>query len=95
MVEIILRVSMKDVSHPGINQLPPFKQVGSISRHLFLLALDDIKEGEQQTASKCCREVSHDYAVRVHALGIDAGRKPLMILTTVCNQECIVPLIQE
>jgi hypothetical protein len=48
MVEII-RVSMKDASHPGINYL--IKHVGSIFRRLFLLALDDIKEGEKLSAT--------------------------------------------
>jgi Dynamin family len=44
MVQII-RVCMKDVSHPGINYL--IKHVGSIFRRLYLVAMDDIKQGEQ------------------------------------------------
>ena len=48
MVEII-RVCVKDVSHPGINYL--IKHVGSIFRRLFTLALADIKQGERFSAT--------------------------------------------
>lgn len=41
----ITKVCMKDVTHPGINNL--VKYVGSILRRLFILALEDIKEGEE------------------------------------------------
>lgn len=41
----IVRVCVKDVSHPGINYL--IKHVGSIFRRLFSLALEDVKEGEE------------------------------------------------
>jgi len=41
----IVRVCVKQVTHPGINYL--IKHVGSIFRRLFLLALDDVKQGEQ------------------------------------------------
>lgn len=47
MVEIT-KVSLKDVSHPGINYL--IKHVGSIFRRLFLIALADIKKGEEFSA---------------------------------------------
>eukprot|EP00923_Selenidium_pygospionis_P053396 GHVN01092496.1.p1 GENE.GHVN01092496.1~~GHVN01092496.1.p1 ORF type:complete len:876 (-),score=178.78 GHVN01092496.1:187-2814(-) len=43
IVEII-KVCLKDVSHPGINYL--IKHIGSIFRRLFLMALDDVKRGE-------------------------------------------------
>lgn len=45
----ITRVCVKDVSHPGINYL--IKHVGTIFRRLFGLALDDIKQGEQFSAT--------------------------------------------
>jgi hypothetical protein len=48
MVQII-RVCMKDVTHPGINYL--VKHVGSILRRLFALALEDIKQGEEFSAT--------------------------------------------
>lgn len=41
----IVRVCLKEVSHPGINFL--VKHVGSIFRRLFKIAMDDIKLGEQ------------------------------------------------
>ena len=44
MVEIT-RVCLKDVSHPGINYL--IKHVGSIFRRMFVIALEDIKQGEE------------------------------------------------
>ena len=44
MVEIT-RVCLKDVSHPGMNYL--IKHVGSIFRRMFIIALDDIKQGEE------------------------------------------------
>lgn len=44
MVEIT-RVCLKDVSHPGMNYL--IKHVGSIFRRMFIVALDDIKQGEE------------------------------------------------
>lgn len=47
MVEIT-KVSLKEVSHPGINYL--IKHVGYIFRNLFLFALDDIKQGEEFSA---------------------------------------------
>lgn len=46
MVEIT-RVSLKNASHPGINYL--IKHVGSIFRHLFQVALEDIKMGEKDS----------------------------------------------
>lgn len=46
MVEIT-KVCLKDVSHPGLNFL--IKHVGSIFRRLFIIALDDIKEGEESS----------------------------------------------
>ena len=45
----IIRVCLKDVSHPGINYL--IKHVGHIFRRLFRLALDDIKKGEKFSAT--------------------------------------------
>ena len=45
----ITRVCVKDVSHPGINYL--IKHVGSIFRRLFTLALDDVKHGEEFSAT--------------------------------------------
>ena len=47
MVEIT-KVSLKQISHPGINYL--VKHVGSIFRRLFTVALDDIKQGEELSA---------------------------------------------
>lgn len=45
----ITRVCVKDVSHPGINYL--IKHVGNIFRRLFVLALDDVKKGEEFSAT--------------------------------------------
>jgi hypothetical protein len=47
MVEIT-RVCLKDVSHPGLNYL--IKHVGCIFRRLFIIALEDIKQGEAFSA---------------------------------------------
>ena len=43
------RVCVKDVSHPGINYL--IKHVGTVFRRLFSLALDDVKMGEEFSAT--------------------------------------------
>lgn len=48
MVEVV-RFSMKDISHPGINYL--IKHVGSIFRRLFALAVDDVKEGGHESST--------------------------------------------
>jgi len=48
MVEIT-KTCLKDVSHPGINYL--IKHVGSIFRRLFQIALNDIKQGEEFSAT--------------------------------------------
>lgn len=45
----IVKVCIKDVSHPGVNFL--VKHVGVIFRRLFSLAMDDIKHGEQFSAT--------------------------------------------
>lgn len=45
----ITHVLMKEISHPGVNYL--VKHMGSILRRLFHLALDDVKEGEQFSAT--------------------------------------------
>jgi len=45
----ITKVCVKEVSHPGINFL--IKHVGSIFRRLFGLALDDVKCGEEFSAT--------------------------------------------
>lgn len=45
----IVSVLMKDVSHPGVNYL--VKHIGYIFRRLFLLALDDVKQGEEFSAT--------------------------------------------
>jgi Dynamin family len=47
MVEIT-RVCLKDVSHPGLNYL--IKHVGAIFRRLFMIALDDVRQGEEYSA---------------------------------------------
>ena len=47
MVEVT-RVSLRDVSHPGINYL--IKHVGCIFRRLFTIAMEDIKEGSEYSA---------------------------------------------
>jgi hypothetical protein len=44
----ITRVSIKDVSHPGINYL--IKHVGNIFRRLFLVAMADIKQGDEMSS---------------------------------------------
>lgn len=48
MVQII-KVCVKEVSHPGVNYL--IKHVGNIFRRLFTLALDDVKTGEENSAT--------------------------------------------
>lgn len=45
----ITRVCVKRVSHPGINYL--IKHVGCIFRRLFSLALEDVKQGEELSAT--------------------------------------------
>ena len=45
----ITKVCMKDSTHPGINYI--VKHVGSILRRLFSLALEDIKQGEEFSAT--------------------------------------------
>jgi hypothetical protein len=45
----ITKVSVENVSHPGINYL--IKHVGCIFRRLFSLALEDIKTGEQLSST--------------------------------------------
>jgi hypothetical protein len=45
----ITKVCVKETSHPGINYL--IKHVGSIFRRLFTLALDDVKQGEEFSAT--------------------------------------------
>ena len=47
MVEVT-RVSLRDVSHPGINYL--IKHVGSIFRRFFAIAMEDIKHGSEFSA---------------------------------------------
>lgn len=47
MVEVT-RVSLRDVSHPGINYL--IKHVGCIFRRLFAIAMEDIKNGSEFSA---------------------------------------------
>lgn len=47
MVEIT-RVSLKDVSEPGLNFI--VKHVGCIFRRLFMIALDDVRQGEEFSA---------------------------------------------
>jgi hypothetical protein len=44
----ITRVCLKDVSHPGLNYL--IKHIGCIFRRLFVIALDDVKQGEEYSA---------------------------------------------
>lgn len=44
----IVKVCVKDLSHPGINYL--IKHVGFIFRRLFHVAMDDIKQGEEFSA---------------------------------------------
>jgi len=44
----IVKVSVKSISHPGINYL--IKHVGCIFRRLFSIALDDVREGEEMSA---------------------------------------------
>jgi len=45
----IVRTSLKEISHPGINYL--VKHVGNIFRRLFRIALDDIRHGEEFSAT--------------------------------------------
>lgn len=45
----IVRTTLKDISHPGINFL--VKHVGNIFRRLFRIALDDIRHGEKFSAT--------------------------------------------
>ncbi|KAL7565231.1 hypothetical protein ACA910_016568 [Epithemia clementina (nom. ined.)] len=47
MVEVT-RVSLRDVSHPGINYL--IKHVGCVFRRLFTIAMEDIKHGSEFSA---------------------------------------------
>ena len=44
----VTRVSLRDVSHPGINYL--IKHVGCIFRRFFTIAMEDIKEGSEFSA---------------------------------------------
>jgi hypothetical protein len=45
----VVQVCVKQVSHPGINYL--IKHIGCIFRRLFSLALDDVKQGEELSAT--------------------------------------------
>jgi Dynamin family len=45
----VVRVSVKKVSHPGINFL--IKHIGYIFRRLFTVALDDVKQGEEMSST--------------------------------------------
>jgi hypothetical protein len=45
----VVRVCVKQVSHPGINYL--IKHIGCIFRRLFSLALDDVKQGEELSST--------------------------------------------
>ena len=45
----VVRVCVKQVSHPGINYL--IKHIGCIFRRLFTLALEDVKQGEELSST--------------------------------------------
>ena len=48
-ITAITKMSVKKISHPGINFL--VKHVGQIFRNLFSVALDDVKKGEEFSAT--------------------------------------------
>ena len=45
----VVRVCVKQISHPGINYL--IKHIGCIFRRLFSLALEDVKQGEELSST--------------------------------------------
>lgn len=48
-ITAIVKMTVKEVSHPGINFL--IKHVGQIFRRMFVIALEDVKHGEEFSAT--------------------------------------------